>query len=165
MSTLEKRELTPEEAQKQLESCQLVVVKIPKTGVNTEQDPLPVVDPVMYKAYDLSLGKEYIMPKYMAESIENSYRPIYESVENEMGMVQDYKTQVDVHTIVSMKEVLNYKEYVEKNPQATILFAVPDIRIQELKKIAGSGKKAEKAKSTTSKASSKKEDADSSDDL
>jgi hypothetical protein len=136
------------EAKKALESYKLARITVMKTGHVTEQDPLPVTDPLTGNVYELRLNKEYLMPQYMEHPLMDCYRPQYATVKDGDGnAVTDHKEMSKLHLNIRVASLTESKDkYLEDHPEAAHAFSVDEKLITKLKNVASPKSGSSKAK-------------------
>lgn len=131
--------MTPEET---LESYKLGTLKLVKSGYATEQDPFPICDPITGKGYEIKLGKEYLMPRYMEGVLRDCQRPTYEAQQDATGNATQFKKMVLIGLNIHAKPLTKPKdEYLADNPNTEFLFSVDKRLIDEAKGQAPAAKK------------------------
>lgn len=126
------------EAKTTLDDYKLARFKVMKSGHATEQDPFPVTDPITGKTYDLKLGKEYLMPKYMSNPLGDCHRPMYETTRDANGNAEtDHKAKTILSLNFRMDELSIPKDkYLEENPASVHLFSVDRKLVEGIEKSA-----------------------------
>lgn len=128
-----------------IESYKLASFRVNKSGYSTEQDPLPVLDPLTGKGYEMKLGKEYLMPRYMENVLRDIHRPIYESQTNPItGEAESFKKRELVGLNLQVAPLaVGREQYLKDHESATLLFSVdPSLVAKEApKKTAATAKK------------------------